>query len=334
MRIHFWLPHYKIAGGTKVTLTYADLLARRGHDVRAYVPRPGLRERLFGRGTWRGRFRVPVHYVRSWNKACARECDAVVADSWQVAKALAACDTAAKKFEFIQHDERLYHGDPAAVERVYRTKELKKIVVATWLKELFEQEFGETPALVMNTVNREEFHTIPGLRTPGKTRILLLAHTYPWKGTREGVDIVTRLKHDHPEIRLIGFGVRAKKPPAGFDEYHHNPSPAELRALYASADLFLCPSWDEGFGLPSVEAMACGAALVTYDNGGSREYAKDGETAFVAPRRDTEALAEKLEAAVADKPLRRRIAEAGTRFIERMPTWEEQAAKLESILMA
>ena len=46
--------------------------------------------------------------------------------------------------------------------------------------------------------------------------------------------------------------------------------------------------------MPSMEAMACGAALVTYDNGGCRDYARDGETALVAPRRDVAALAAAL----------------------------------------
>ena len=68
-----------------------------------------------------------------------------------------------------------------------------------------------------------------------------------------------------------------------------------INAVHASVrthvlPIYLCPSWDEGLGMPSMEAMACGSALVTYDNGGSRDYAHDGETALVAPRRDLPAL--------------------------------------------
>jgi len=43
--------------------------------------------------------------------------------------------------------------------------------------------------------------------------------------------------------------------------------------------------------MPAMEAMACGAALLTYDNGGCRDYARDGETALVARRRDVDDLA-------------------------------------------
>lgn len=333
-RIHFWLPHTKIAGGTKISLRYAELLRARGHAVRVFAPRPGWRERLFGRGTWRGRFNVPVTFIGGWDEACRAGADVVVADSWHVAAALASCRTTERKFELIQHDERLYHGNPQMVERVYRDKSLKKIAVATWLKELFEREFGETPALVMNTLDRDEFYPVPGLRAAGKLRILLLAHTYPWKGTAEGMRMVAELKRSYPELVLVGFGVRVKDASPGFDEYHWNPSPDELRALYSSADIFLCPSWDEGFGLPSLEAMACGAALVTYDTGGSRDFAKDGETALVAPRKNEAALAAALMRLVKDTALRQKISDGGLAQVRALPTPEEQTALFESIIIS
>ena len=77
--------------------------------------------------------------------------------------------------------------------------------------------------------------------------------------------------------------------------------------------------------------MACMCAVVTYDNGGSRDFAFDGKTALVAKRRDVNDLAQKLEMLVHDKELREEIAENGYRFVQRMPTWEEQAAKMEQL---
>jgi hypothetical protein len=40
--------------------------------------------------------------------------------------------------------------------------------------------------------------------------------------------------------------------------------------------------------MPAMKSMAGGAALATYDNGGCRDYARDGETALVAPTRTRE----------------------------------------------
>jgi len=81
-----------------------------------------------------------------------------------------------------------------------------------------------------------------------------------------------------------------------------------------------------------MEAMACGTALVTYDNGGSRDYAKDGETALVAPRRDVAALAAALGRLLEDPALRARLASAGQRFVTTAFDWDRAVARLETLL--
>ena len=84
--------------------------------------------------------------------------------------------------------------------------------------------------------------------------------------------------------------------------------------------------------MPPMEAMACGAALVTYDNGGCRDYALDGETALVAPRRDVDALARALARMVDEPGLRQRLARAGQEWIRTRFDWERATARLEALL--
>src|SRR5204863_3886714 len=119
-----------------------------------------------------------------------------------------------------------------------------------------------------------------------------------------------------------GFGVKPPRERDRYDEFHENPAQDRLAALYSSADIYLCPSWDEGLGMPPMEAMACGAALVTYDNGGCRDYARDGETALVARRRDVGDLAARLQRLAADEALRARLAAAGAAVVTGAVGWE------------
>jgi glycosyltransferase involved in cell wall biosynthesis len=86
--------------------------------------------------------------------------------------------------------------------------------------------------------------------------------------------------------------------------------------------------------MPAMEAMACGAALCTYDNGGCRDYAIDGRTAVVAPRRDLDALTWGLTRLMEDAELRGRIARQGQDFVRAQFEWERATARLESILAA
>src|SRR5207247_7502793 len=115
------------------------------------------------------------------------------------------------------------------------------------------------------------------------------------------------------------------------DTFTTNPPQARLAAVDSSCEVYLCPSWDEGLGMPPMEAMACGAALVTYDNGGCRDYARDGETALVARRRDVADLADKLERLAVDAPLRMRLAAAGMRFVTTAFSWDRAVCRLEEI---
>jgi glycosyltransferase involved in cell wall biosynthesis len=84
--------------------------------------------------------------------------------------------------------------------------------------------------------------------------------------------------------------------------------------------------------MPSMEAMACGAALVTYDNGGSRDYARDGETALVARRRNVDDLAARLAALTGDPEQRRRLAAAGLALVTGAFDWDRAVTRLEAIL--
>jgi len=159
----------------------------------------------------------------------------------------------------------------------------------------------------------------------------MLHHDYAWKGVADGLDAVAHVKKAVPSLHLIGFGLKPPRDRASYDEFHENPPQDRLASLYSSADIYLCPSWDEGLGMPPMEAMACGAALVTYDNGGCRDYAHDGETALLARRRDVDDLAAKLEQMVRDPALRRKLAAAGQKLVTTAFDWDAAVERLEKL---
>lgn len=87
----------------------------------------------------------------------------------------------------------------------------------------------------------------------------------------------------------------------------------QLPALINSGRVYVSACWHEGFNLSVLEAMACGVPVVMTNDGGSSEYAVDGENALVVESRDPSALREQILRVLGDKELRARLIESGLR---------------------
>lgn len=107
----------------------------------------------------------------------------------------------------------------------------------------------------------------------------------------------------------------------------HLPRPAVLAALGGAGALVL-PSRHEGFGLPTLEAMAAGTALVVSDAGALPEVV--GDAAIVVPARDTDALAAALDRVMRDPSLRDELVDAGRQRL-RFFSWERAAAETAAV---
>lgn len=339
LRITFLSPHLKPSGGIRVIFIYASLLAKRGHQVTICVRSRSPIRRFLGNllrrtTAWFPEFHgAKILRVGMFTEKELPDGDVIIASPAKTAIDVARLTPSkGKKFYLVQHEAGLYH-DPREVADASYKLPLQKIVVSSWLGGILRDDYGEGSKLLLNTVDRTQFFPVPGARQDdGLIRILLLHHTYAWKGTREGVEMVQAIKKTYPNVRLMLFGSRKKEVEFPCDEYYFNVPQSDLAKIYSRADIFLCPSWDEGYGLPALEAMACRSAVATYDNGGSRDFCFHEKTALVAPRRDTKRLALELERLVKDATLRERIAEEGYKLASTMPTWEEQAEKLEKFL--
>lgn len=337
MKITLLLPHIKVNGGNRISLTYANLLAHKGHVVTVCIisrkwwrrcPANLLNKKPY----WIKNFKPRVLRVAEFDTPHIPDGDIIMTCAWQTNKFMDNYPkNKGEKFQLIMHDERIYHGEPKEVNKIYALP-VHKIAISTWIHDMLQKDFDKNSNILITPVDLELFHPVKIDKNPNEISILMLHHVYKWKGVADGIKAFQTIKVKHPEVKLILFGVRSSKPNVPHDKYYYDFPQEKLKELYSQADIFLCPSEWEGLGMPAMEAMACGTAVVTYDTGGSRDYALDNQTAFVAEHANIESLTQKLELAITNKDLRQKISQQGYNFIKNnIDSWQESVAKLEKL---
>jgi glycosyltransferase involved in cell wall biosynthesis len=116
---------------------------------------------------------------------------------------------------------------------------------------------------------------------------------------------------------------------AGIAQMLLRPSDDDLVALYNLADAFVFPSWIEGFGIPLLEAMTCGAPVIASDRGSIPEIA--GGAARIIDAEDDAALASALTEVLQDPIEAIRLRSAGFARAAQF-SWQSAAAKMISAI--
>lgn len=163
--------------------------------------------------------------------------------------------------------------------------------------------------------------------------ILSVGTIEPRKNLTSLVEAYRSLKDQDPELQLViagkkgwlyeGFFRRLRE--LGLEDDVIFPgfiSDEDLPPLYSAADLFVLPSLYEGFGLPVLEAMACGTPVITSNASSLPEVA--GEAALLVDPHDIGALIRAARAVLDGEELRSELRAKGPKQAARF-SWEKAA---------
>ena len=334
------------AGGFKVVYEYCNKLAEYGHEVVInYLYGPMLTGKhlpeiirkpivklyseTVGPGSWfKLDRRIRKKVLSKPNKMAAG--DVVISTALQTALMVKALpDRCGKKFYFIQDFENWSHSD----EEVYASYAfgLTNIVVAKWLKDIVDEHSSIPARLVSNCINTDVFCNKGENRR--KHSVVFHYRSADYKGPQYALETIRRLKdrYDDLVVDVISSEEKPKTLPK-FCNFHHSISASEVAEINNRTEVFMCTTVEEGFGLPGLEAMACGCAVVSSSYRGVLEYAVDGENALLSPVRDVDAMVTNIVKLFEDDELRKKIAENGIKTGKER-SLEKSAKEFESILM-
>jgi glycosyltransferase involved in cell wall biosynthesis len=105
----------------------------------------------------------------------------------------------------------------------------------------------------------------------------------------------------------------------------------DLGDWYAAFDALLLTSLNEGAPVVAIEAQAAGVPVVATDAGGTRTVVADGETGFVVPIGDVEALADRLRRLRDDPALRAQLGSVGRARMRDAFSTERMVADVERV---
>jgi phosphatidyl-myo-inositol alpha-mannosyltransferase len=314
-------PALKRGGIERAAHTLADGLARRGHDVVVWShdPKPAgasyavapLPWRAFV-ATWFGR-RITMGYLGNLLALVPdyRDVDAIIAHGDSLLLPLAG-----KPVVRVMHGSALGEARSAssAGRRVLQlgvfVQELATALLSRGVVGVSENTRRDNPfvrRVIPHGVD-DRFFTAAGQKSAVPSVLFVGA----LDGRKRGRFLLDAFQHTVraavPEATLDFVGPPGPALPGV--TYHTGIDDDTLAALYKRAWVYASPSTYEGFGLPYLEAMACGAPVLASPNPGSREVLDDGRCGVLA---DDGAFARELAALLRDAPRRAALAAEGLR---------------------
>ena len=331
------------SGGVRIVAALANGLADRGAAVRIVAPSYAcespipLRESI-ALDVIRARGHSRLDYMRRLVGAVRASEGVVVSTGYLTPFVIfLAAPQDARMFSVIQGVETVSHiryghrpswMKPAltALARLGYRMPGRKITVSTFVADSIGRRFID--AVINPGIRREFIDAIPPHRNPRPRSGRLILGVFPVEGATKGASYaaaaIASLHHAGARVSAMVYDADypASRFPAYVQRYTEavpDPGAHTVRDFLGRCDVFLLPSLVEGFPLPPLEAMACGAAVVITDCGGMRDYAVDGENAVVVPPRNARAMVDAVTRIEADESLRRRLVAGGYDTAARFP---------------
>jgi glycosyltransferase involved in cell wall biosynthesis len=352
MRIAFLVTNLKASGGSRVVVQLIRGLRARGYDALAVVPTnakvaepnaniPLLRVGWITTG-------LPYIDLLSYlltTRGQIQGFDVVIATYFYTAYP-AMRSLARLQIYLVQGYDPLFCQDPASRLRNFLLYPYRRIAEASysqsmryicnsrWVANILRQNHEIESQVFSPGVDTSVFSPEPARPIGQPLRIVFVGRSAKYKGYGVLDEALKKLRFSgRLDFELVV--VSQEQPP--FSEAYpvrrvRPRNDEELAALYRSGHLLVHPAWFEGFGLPALEAMACGLPSIVTSGSAMEEFARNEVNALLVPPRDPRALADAIARLAACEELRQSIRQNGI-VTARQFSWKQTVDQFEAALL-
>ncbi len=210
-----------------------------------------------------------------------------------------------------------------------------------WVRDSLIEHYGVSedkirvlpPGINLKKWRRRHDPVMPAGGKESKVKILFVGGEFERKGGDMLLNVANREGLRECEFHLV---TRSSVKVTGDNIVVHNNVDAnseELIALYQQADIFALPTRADVFSLAGLEAMAMNLPVIITNVGGTGEIVRKGETGFLVPGDNEDALADRLLQLVRSPSLRAQFGKRGREIVEENFNLEKSAQTIVELLM-
>ena len=337
MKITFLLPAEGTGGGGRAITNFANNLLSYGHEVRIlYFKRKiSIRKKIrniyynfvYGKQEWTRFFKSHVNSYTILNDKNFSKGEFVLS---MCAKTTLDMDKLSDKNVL-----KVYHCHGAEIENWENMLEawhrpIFKLSISKKLAEDIKNETGHKVfEIVPDGVNIKEYYSNNDYdNRDGVTSSFRPRYS---KDPNNIIRIFNNLKKNLPEAELRCFGTVRPKGLTKNVEYSVLPSVENARKIYSKSRVFFLPSIEEGFGLPILEAMACGVPVVATKSGGPQDIISHGVNGYLTDIGNYGDIERYIKILYRDKKIWERMSKKAIETAKEY-SWEKAAKDMETAL--
>lgn len=329
IHIVYVMTNVHICGGVKIIFEHTNRLKEAGMDVTivSHFPKP----------SW---YSIKANYIQiPFVIELAKgipNCDVIVSTYWDHIQA--CIDTGiAPVVYFEQGDFHLFSPETLTEEYknfIYRQLQLPQFIItvsqkaAQQIKEIYDRE----AKVIHNGIQDIFFKENDGIKETKSPYILMMGNdSLVFKGIKDIVEAYEIVKRAYPNLKLYWItpydtqsDIKTK-----VDKVFISPVQNKIKELYKEAELFVSASHYESFSLPVLEAMASACPVITTENTGVLEYAKDTLNVLTAKIQNPNDIAQKIMELLRSPQLKEKLIANGLKTAK-LFKWNRIMPKLHS----
>lgn len=316
----------KVCGGSKIILEYANRLSELGHNITliTYDQKP----EWFSLNSNIEFIQIPENEKIEDN---IPSCDIIVATSWKCIFGAIKSGVAPVVY-FEQGGAHIFDTKNLSPIKQQVVKNRIKAVpfiytVSNYAKRIIKQEYQQDAYVIPNAIDNNIFYAENIRKDTDIIEITTIGpEEFEFKHVENIIQAIEILSQRYSNIRFNW--ISQTEPKVHKQMAIVNPPQSKIGDILRKTDIYICASDYESFCLPALEAMTCGASVVTTNNGGIEDFVQDGVNALIIEKNSVESIVEKVENLINNKETKKLLAKNGIETSKKF-SWEQSVTKLE-----